>query len=80
MVGSTESTDTATFSSSSPPDSVPDTAPTNPRELYTSKYMFSYVSKALKFHLLNNRANNTPVQYRFECHIPYTDYSHVYLN
>ncbi|XP_049878625.1 uncharacterized protein LOC126375640 isoform X2 [Pectinophora gossypiella] len=59
MVGSSESTDTATFSSSSPPDSVPDTAANDPRAHVASTPLT--VRKCGKTDLLNLHTTISPI-------------------
>ncbi|KAJ8720763.1 hypothetical protein PYW08_006228 [Mythimna loreyi] len=61
MVGSSESTDTGTFSSSSPPDSVPDTQPTHdPRPQVASTPLMS-LRKGAKTDLLNLHNTISPI-------------------
>ncbi|XP_013195476.1 uncharacterized protein LOC106138753 isoform X2 [Amyelois transitella] len=60
MVGSSESTDTGTFSSSSPPDSVPDTAAHDPRLQIASTPLMS-VRKGSKNDLLNIHSTISPI-------------------
>ncbi|CAH0591542.1 unnamed protein product [Chrysodeixis includens] len=61
MVGSSESTDTGTFSSSSPPDSVPDTAPVhNTRPQVASTPLMS-LRKGTKNELLNLHNTISPI-------------------
>ncbi|XP_026736208.1 uncharacterized protein LOC113499841 isoform X2 [Trichoplusia ni] len=61
MVGSSESTDTGTFSSSSPPDSVPETAPAHePRPQVASTPLMS-LRKGSKNELLNLHNTISPI-------------------
>ncbi|XP_063832006.1 uncharacterized protein LOC135081193 isoform X1 [Ostrinia nubilalis] len=60
MVGSSESTDTGTFSSSSPPDSVPDTAAHDPRAQIASTPLMT-LKKGSKNDLLNLHSTISPI-------------------
>ncbi|KAJ0172703.1 hypothetical protein K1T71_011842 [Dendrolimus kikuchii] len=60
MVGSSESTDTATFSSSSPPDSVPDTAHANPHAQIASTPLMT-LRRGAKTELINIHNTISPI-------------------
>lgn len=61
MVGSSESTDTGTFSSSSPPDSVPEADPLNHTRTQIASTPLTAIKKGTKNDLLNLHTTISPI-------------------
>ncbi|CAG9782194.1 unnamed protein product [Diatraea saccharalis] len=61
MVGSSESTDTGTFSSSSPPESVPDSTPPNDPRTHVASTPLLSLKKGAKNDLLNLHSTISPI-------------------
>ncbi|XP_026330859.1 uncharacterized protein LOC113238256 isoform X2 [Hyposmocoma kahamanoa] len=61
MVGSSDSTDTGTFSSSSPPESVPDNPPSHDPRLHVASTPLTTTHKSSKSDLLNLHTTISPI-------------------